>query len=174
MPIHTERRRVYHVSPMRYYMPWFIFGPMILLFLLLVFDPKNSAAGILLALIFFICALGTQWLIGRARLEVSEAGIRLIQVGYTLETSWANITHLRMDRGREGFITREPMQGKGVKRLASVSSFGLDGASLYDSQQRSLLEGHRLIPIEAFVWHIKHGALGADLERFAPHLKQNR
>jgi hypothetical protein len=42
---------------------------------------------------------------------------------------------------------------------------------IYTPSQQAALDQHRLIPIEAFAWHLRHGQLQAELERYAPHLR---
>jgi hypothetical protein len=63
------------------------------------------------------------------------------------------------------------MVGKGVARLARLRFSSMRGVPLYDAAQQELLGQGRLIPIEAFAWHLRKGRpLGADIAGFAPHL----
>jgi hypothetical protein len=117
--------------------------------------------------------MGVHWLVSRARLEVSAAGVKLRQIGYKLETAWTNVEMLRMDKGQDAFVTREPMKSRDAARLSSVRgvAFGMGRTPIYDRTARELLFQQRYIPIEAFAWHVRHGQLGEDLKRLAPHLQ---
>jgi hypothetical protein len=162
---------VYHVSPWRRWMLWLVVGP-ILLFLMIAsaFVPWQDAKVYLItAALLFLVLLPFDWLVRWTRLELSPNGVRLRQFAYTLDTAWSNIGNLSMVRGREGFVTKEPMSGKGAARLAAFR--GPAGMTLFDREQRQLVGQRRFIPIEAFAWHIRHGNLGADIARFAPDLK---
>jgi len=123
------------------------------------------------AALVFLIGLSFQIIIDRARLELSPDGARLRQTGYALKARWSDICELRLSPGREGFVTREPMQGRGAGLLASFRGVALTpGGQFYDPEQRELLSQRRFIPIEAFAWHLVHGNMGEDVARFAPHL----
>ena len=153
---------------------WFVFGPIILFFFAgaLLFPLPADRAGMLFAGVCFLAVLlFVSALVRYARLEVSETGIRLRQTGYLLEALWLDIIRLRLARGHEAFVTSKPVGGKGAGTLAAAANFTRPVVSFYDSEQRALLDEHRLIPIEAFAWHLHHGKLRGQIERFAPHLK---
>jgi hypothetical protein len=166
--------RVYHVSPWRRRLVWLVTGPMILFLLVAALTDSRVGGGramLLAAGVLLVISLLAGLVVRRARLEFSPQGVRLHQTGYTLETSWSNVAGLRLQRGSEGLITAEGMQGNGPERLASMRGIGMNGAPLYDEEQQELLAQHRFIPIEAFAWHLRHGRMRADLARFAPHLQ---
>ena len=163
--------RTYHVGPWRRWLLWFVLGPIIAGLLLL-----GAAGGweegrpfILTAGLVFLIGLPFQLIVDRARVELSPDGVCLRQTGYTLKAEWSDIVDLSLERGRQGFITREPMDGSGAARLANFRHVGLPGAPLYDEEQRRLLAERRFIPIEAFAWHLRRG-MAEDIVRFAPHL----
>lgn len=164
---------VYHIGPWRRWVPVWIFGPILLgtlgLWICLPSKDRAVAGYFLAALLPF--ALGMQWLIDRARLEISPEGVRLRQTGYRLETPWANIVDLLLEHGREGFVTREPVGGQGQELLAATAGMGVAFTPIYDDRHRALLGEHRLIPFEAFAWHLRHGPLRSEIEEYAPHLR---
>jgi hypothetical protein len=166
--------RVYHVSPWRRWLLWYVIAPIILA-LAIGGAGANSAEGralLMTAGIVVLIVFPFQLIIDWTRLELSPKRVRLRQFGYTLEAIWPEVTGLRLMRGSEGLITKTPLAGKGAMRLAAVRGFGMRGASLYDAEQQALLAERRLIPIEAFGWHLRRGTLRADITRFAPHLKE--
>ena len=121
--------------------------------------------------LMFLVVMPFDWIARWTRLELSPAGVRVRQCGYTLETSWTNVVELRLGHGREGFVTKEPMTGKGPAVLAWFRGLGVGRTRFYDDEQRVLLGQRRFIPIEAFAWYLRRGKLAADIERFAPHLR---
>lgn len=126
----------------------------------------------LIAGIFGFVALCVSLLIRRARLELSENGVRLRQSGYTLESAWPNLSEIILTRGAESFITRDPMTGKASERFATAAALGRLLVGFYDSRQLELIARHRLIPIEAFGWHLRNGRrLRSALIHFAPQLQ---
>ncbi|HEV2747584.1 MAG TPA: hypothetical protein VGW34_09840 [Allosphingosinicella sp.] len=122
------------------------------------------------AALLFLIVLPFQIIIDRTRLELSPQGARLRQAGYELAAKWSDIADIRLQRGREGLITAQPMRNGGAARLALFRGVGIPLIPLYDADQRQLLAERRLIPIEAFAWHLRHGALADDIAGFAPHL----
>ncbi len=172
-PTASGERTVYHISPLRRFCLWIVFG-----LFLLPFSPAlfmASLAEIEVGLLLCAIAGTVVWImqllfIDCVKLTLSPEGVKLKQAGYKLETSWENIVGLLLERGSEAFITGAPLTGKGASLLAWTSNVGVAGAAFYDQQQRELLQAGQLIPIEAFGWHFKHGALAADILRFAPHL----
>lgn len=168
--------RVYHVNPWRQYRVWLIFGPLILFILgVCLFAPAYDADAKLLLLLyaggFFLIPLSVTLLTRRTRLELTAHGLRLRQTGYTLETSWSNVIGLRLDSGREGFITAAAIESPRAARLASAREVKIAGLPIYDREQQTLLAEHRFIPFEAFAWHLRHGSLRSDIATLAPHLK---
>jgi hypothetical protein len=164
--------RTYHVSPWRRWSLWYVGAPMIAFLLFFAIDSGGSEGRVFLttAGIVFLIFLPFQFIVDRARLQLSPEGARLRQTGYELAAPWSEIVDLRLAPGRQGFVTREPMAGKGAAVLAMFRWAGRPVAPLYDEDQRRLLAERRLIPIEAFAWHLKHGAMRDDIIRFAPHL----
>ena len=163
---------VYHVSPWRRALLWIVLAPIIGGLLLLGTAEGGAEARpfVITAGLVLLIALPFQLIVDRTRLELSPEGLCLRQTGYRLSARWSDIVDLRLTRGREGFVTREPMVGKGAARLAAFRDVGLRGFELYDAEQQQLLAERRLIPIEAFAWHLRRGAMGRDIARFAPHL----
>ncbi len=161
------RARTYHVSPLRRWLLWLLIGPMLgfLLVMGLTSDAADRAAFFTTAGLLLLILLPFHLIVSRTRLVLSETGARLHQAGYRLEASWTDIEDLDLTPRRESFITCEPMAGKGAARLARFRT-----SPLYDDEQQRLLAEQRLIPIEAFAWHLRHGRMREDIERFAPHL----
>lgn len=166
------RDRVYRVSPWRRWVLWYTMGPILLFFLICAAVAPASAEPLLLcSALMILIAAPIEWIIRRTKLVLNAEGVVLRQAGYRLETSWANVIRLRLDRGREGFILASPLEGKGAHRLASFRGASMNGAPMYDGEQQQLLAERRFIPFEAFAWHLRRGRLRADLEDFAPHLQ---
>ncbi len=164
--------RSYRVGPVRRWILWITIGPLIglLLFLASISDPSERSALLFVAGFVFLVLLPFQFMVDHARLALSETGISLRQVGYRLESTWEEIEELRLERGREGFVTRKPIMGSGAARLARFRFATSRYVPLYDVEQQRLLGERRLIPIEAFAWHLRRGDLGDALRRFAPDL----
>lgn len=165
-------KATYHIGPWRRWGLWLVVAPMLAGLLLLGAGsaPGEARALFLAAALLFLIALPFHLVVGRARLELSEEGVRLRQAGYALAAGWGDIADVRLERGREGFVTARPMAGGGAARLARFRGVGLRSMPLYDPDQRRLLAERRLIPIEAFAWHLRRGTLARDIARFAPHL----
>lgn len=164
--------RTYHVSPRRRWLIWYVLGPIILGLLIagLAEGGDEGRALLITAGLVFVIGLPFQLIVDRARLELSPAGVRLRQAGYELRATWDDIADIRLDWGREGFVTREPMTCKGAARLAAFRFVGIPAAPFYDEEQRQLLAQRRFIPFEAFAWHLRRGAMAAEIARFAPQL----
>lgn len=164
-------RTTYHVGPWRSIWGWALFLPLSIGCALgaIFADKADEKAGLWVgALIFALIIIGLMTMIRRARLEICRDGITLRQIGYRLEASWPDVIAFRGDRGREGFITSNPVGGRGANTLAAASSLGPYG--MYDSDQIDLLDEHRLIPIDPFAWHLRHGPMRREIEEYAPHL----
>jgi tetratricopeptide (TPR) repeat protein len=172
MPLASTDRRIYRPSRLRRSLPWLFFGPLLLVLGSLA-SYEREAAGVLFGVFggLLLIALVLQWAVGRVRLELSPAGVKLSDLGGGLETPWSNVIGVRLDRGREGFITREPLLGRGASRLASVRGLAYYGEPAYDEQQRQLMGERRVIPIDVFGSHLRYGPLIADIVRFAPWLQ---
>ena len=167
----AQPKTTYHVSPWRSIWGWVLFLPFSIGCAIgaLFADKPDERAGLWVgALAFALVIVGLMTMIRRARLEIRRDGIRLRQIGYRLEASWSDVVALRVDRGREGFITSTPVGGRGANTLAAAGSVA--PYAMYDGDQLSLLDEHRLIPIEAFAWHLRHGPLRAQIGEYAPHL----
>jgi hypothetical protein len=164
--------RTYFVSPLRRWLLWLVLGPIIALLIILGVssEPADRSAMLLTAGLVFLIGLPFHFIVARTRLELGASGVRLRQTGYKLEAGWGDIEALDLTAGREGFVTRAPMAGKGAARLARFRFAGVGTAPLYDDAQQRLLGECRLIPIEAFAWHLRHGKMREDIARFAPHL----
>lgn len=168
----SKPRYVYHVSPWRRWILAWVFGPVLLGALVmgvLLPGEGRTIAGIMFVLVLAI-ALAGQWLMDRSRLVISPAGVVLRQTGCTFESSWANVAEMRLDRGLEAFITREPIDGEGLDLFAASAATG--ALPHFDQRHLTLLDEHRLIPFEAFAWHLRKGGMRAPIESYAPHLKE--
>lgn len=154
---------------------WWMFAPLLLLgFIVLIAgggDEGGRVVGVLLIGISAVVLALWHLLIRYTRLELSAEGVRLVQFGYQLSQRWDQIVGIRLDKGREGLITREPMDSDGAHRLASFRYASVKSTALYDDQQKQLLGERRLIPIEAFGWYLRNDrGLLADIVRRAPHV----
>jgi len=167
-----NRSRTYFVSPLRRWLLALVLGPIIAFLLILGVssEPAARPAFLITAALAFLIGLPFHLIVARTRLVFCPTGVQLRQTGYKLAAGWDDIEHLDLTPGREGFVTRAPMAGKGAARLARFRFAGAGGAPLYDDAQQQLLAERRLIPIEAFAWHLRHGAMREDIARFAPHL----
>ena len=164
-------RHAYHVSPLRQLIPWMLFLPLaggLAIGALLSDTPGDAAALWMGSTAFAVVLLGIFWMIRHARLDIGPDGVVLRQIGYRFETPWTNIIAMRVDRGHESFVTAQPVGGKGASTVAAAAS--ISPYALYDSEQQALIEEHRLIPFEAFAWHLRNGMLVREIRRFAPHL----
>lgn len=168
----VKRMRVYHVSPLRRWLLWILIGPMLALLvgLALASDAGERASLLATTALVFLIVLPFHFIVGRTRLALSDRGVSLKQTGYALSARWDEIEALDLTPRREGFITRGPISGPGAARLAGFRFAGTPGAPLYDEVQQGLLAERRLIPIEAFAWHLRRGRMRDDIARFAPHL----
>lgn len=177
MKIKTGKRVVFHISPWRLNVAWITFAPLIILFLVFAGNVPQSDQGekeFFWVIAGFFCVMaGCLTLVFRwARLELTAQGVRLRQVGYTLETAWSNINAIGLTRGAEFLVTAQPMTGKGCKRLAAAAQPKKVLAAMYDQGRVDLIIAHRLIPIEPFGWHLRHGSqLRSAILGFAPQLQ---
>ncbi len=169
--------RIYHISPLRRSLLAIVVGPIILVMLLFglyFFNSSEGKASLATAGLIFLIMLPFQWLLYRTKLTVSAAGVSLKQTGGTLQAPWNEIIRIRIDKGREGFVTSVPMTGSGAELFARFRGIGQRGsAATYDDEQRALLEERRFIPIEAFGWYLRRGTLFDDIVRFAPQLSKD-
>lgn len=167
-----NKEMVYHVSPLRRWLLWILIGPMLALLLALALTSDADERSSLLATtaLVFLIILPFHFIVGWTRLTLSERGVSLRQTGYALAAGWDEIEALDLTPRREGFVTRAPMTSAGAVRLAGFRFAGMPGAPLYDEVQQGLLAERRLIPIEAFAWHLRCGRMRGDIARFAPHL----
>ena len=166
-----RNRRVYHVSPWRMLLAWLPIGPLSVgcaVLALFVDAADDRAALLFLAASFGIVTLAIVAMVRRARLEITPQRICLRQIGYRFEARWSDIVAVRVGRGREGFVTVNEVEGRGATLVAASASIAPYG--LYNDDQQRLLDQHRLIPIEAFAWHLRHGPMRAEIAAFAPHL----
>jgi hypothetical protein len=110
-------------------------------------------------------------IIDLATLQLSPQGVRLRQAGYTLVAPWRTIVDIRLQPGREGFITREPIDAPGFGVLRRFRGVAVPlGVPMYDAEQQQLLSERRFIPIDAFAWHLHHGQMRGDIVCNAPQL----
>lgn len=146
-------------------------GPMVIALLLaglLSTDP--GARGMLVAAAVQIpFLLWWHWYTGRLRIELSAQGITHRQGGaLVLHAPWSIVERIRIDRGHEGIIVQQPMEGRAADRLASIRGLWMYGQPYYDDEQRRLMGERRLIPLDPFGYLLRNGKLLEDLEEFAP------
>ena len=110
------------------------------------------------------------WALRSVKLTLTPDGIELRHAGGTLETTWENVEAMHLAPGGEGFILREPIQGRAAARYATASQLVVQGAPLYEPYRRNLLAERRFIPIEPFGYWLAHGDLRHTIERFVPGL----
>ena len=134
-------------------------------------EPAAQNAFLLTALFVLGCACLLYLLLRFPRLELSERGIKLYQIGYTLETAWDNVAALYDVAGAEGLVLHRPMPCRGASVLRAFRKTGTGaGLRFYNVDQVQLLADRRFIPIEAFAYWLKHGGLRDDLVCRAPSL----
>jgi hypothetical protein len=107
------------------------------------------------------------WFVRKSRLEISPQGVCLREVGSELKIAWSEIIGLRMERGHEGFITAQRMEGRGTERLGASAG----PMQMHDARDMQLLGERRFIPIKAYAFHLRRGDLRDVILGYAPHLK---
>lgn len=162
--------RVYHISIWRYLVMWWFLGPFLLIGLAIMTfaEPASRGAGGILVLLMMPFLLGWHWLARRTKLIISRQGLRTSEVGGGMEIPWTSITGFRGARGHEGFVTAEPIAGKGADNLAMSAS----AYSGFDEADLRLVAERRFVPMRAFACHLRHGDLRALIGEYAPHLKE--
>lgn len=165
--------RVYHLNIWRYLVMWWMLGPFVLLGLgIFVFAEENTrGAGLAIVLLMAPFLLLWHWLTRRARLEISPRGARVKDATYDLEAPWAGIVGVHLAPDHEGFITAEPLTGKGAERLAGVSGFGYGGVGFYDEVEARHMAEKRFLPLRPYGWALRKGDLAEQIARHAPHLE---
>ncbi len=111
--------------------------------------------------IFFLALTAALYLILRhTRLALSDEGIKLFQLGYTLETEWDNVAYL-YDKGfgSQGLVLYRPMDCPGAGALGRFRHTQVEGVNLYTDEQIQLIAERRFIPIDAFAYWLKRGQL---------------
>jgi hypothetical protein len=164
-------RYFYHVGPWRRAMPWMIFGPFLLgpaALIIFASTPNDRGAGWLILALMAPITLGVHAMVSYARLELSAEGVRLRQIGMKLAASWSEIEGLRLEPGREGFVTHHAISGSGAGSLSATRGAGYYGNPIYNAEQRALMAQRRWIPIDPFSWHLQRGTLRQDLATLAP------
>jgi hypothetical protein len=175
------QKRTYYISPLRLYLaPGILAGLAILIFTLAGFgllNPDERKPSVIIGFVFLALAALIYLLVRRTRVQLSADGIKLYQTGYRLETDWDNIASFHDEPGAEGLVLHRPMDCPGARTLAAfrnVSTPGGDfseGANFYSDDQIQLIAEHRFIPIAAFAYWLKKGALRDDLIQRAPALR---
>jgi len=168
-------KTIFHVGPWRYRWVPIVFGPAAFLATAAAIEAAGTpdCAPLLgVAAALAVLGVGLYAMIRAATLTTSGDGIVLVQIGYRLEATWPDVVGVRLDRGSEGLVLGVEAGGKGAALLAwsgrALPTIGL--GDYYDAEQQALLDAHRLIPIEAFAWHLRHGTLRSQIEQHAPHL----
>jgi hypothetical protein len=165
---------VYHVSPLRqmlFLLPWGLIAIPMLIAGIVAKEPALFVVVLLISLIWSPLAYAVCIY---TRLIISADGVDLRQLGYRLQSTWDNIDSLDRTPGLEGFVLREPLQGRGALRLASASGLQLvvGGASMpgYTGGRQDLVAQSRFIPIEPFAHWLKKGDLASVIAQHAPRL----
>ena len=169
----AQAATVYRISPLRFWLPTGFFIALGALLLVSAgfssAEPDSQRAFFLTGLFLFGCAGVLYVLLRYSRLELSERGVKVYQIGYTLETAWDNVAALYDVAGAEGLVLHQPMQCRGASVLRAFRKTGARaGLRLYNDEQVLLLAERRFIPIEAFAYWLKHGRLRDDVVRHAP------
>ena len=134
-------------------------------------EPEERNALALTATFILACACLLYLVLRFSRLELSETGIKLYQIGYTLETAWDNVAALYDVGGAEGLVLHRPMRCRGASVLRGFRNTSIGGGlRFYNVEQVELLADRRFIPIEAFAHWLKRGRLRHDLVCRAPSL----
>src|SRR5688572_27192866 len=123
----AETATVYHISPLRFWLPtgFFIaFGVLLLVCAgVSSAEPDQRAFG-LTGLFLFGCAGVLYVLLRYTRLELSVSGVKVYQFGYTLETEWDNVAALYDVGSAEGLVLHRPMQCGGASVLRAFRNTG--------------------------------------------------
>ena len=175
----AAKRTVYYISPLRL---WLAVGPLLVIAVLMLVgaafvsgDPAEQGGLILGGGMLLLCSLFVVVLVRYSRLTLSEDGIRLRQIGYTLATDWQNVSRLYDLPGAQGLVLHRPMTSRGASVLRAFRNtrFGIGRLRFYNQEQAQLLAERRFIPIEAFEYWLKHGRLREDLLRHVPSLTES-
>lgn len=180
MSAEQPSRSVYRISPIRL---WSAPG-MLIAFALLMFlstirfgfdDPTFWSVTLPMVLILLGFAAVSFFATLYSRLVISADGVELYQLGYHLSAPWNNVEAILEQPGHKkpGFVLREPLTGKAVKRLyrsARKMSSGATSARfrMFKDEQLDLLWEGRLIPIDAWAYLLKRGILQDHLTTYAP------
>ncbi|MCA9179313.1 MAG: hypothetical protein KDB14_32870 [Planctomycetales bacterium] len=159
--------KTYHVSLFRqavFYVMWATFAGPCLVGGTLAKHEGVLVVGIFISILFAPVFVLVSWLV---RLNLSEEGVDLKQLGYSLSTPWSNVVEFDATRGREGFVLREAMECKGAYKLANVvgRSVGVNNP-IYRGGRPDLVAQRRFIPIEPFGFWIRHGTLRDVIQQF--------
>lgn len=135
--------------------------------------PDEAAIGLRVAGVLTVI-FGALFYFGvwRSRLELDAHGITHHQLGYSLHSSWGNVTRLSREPGREGLYLAEPASSSRLLRGSTrlVQRLGRPvGAEAVLGDADALAQG-RFIALMPFSNHLRGGSLLRDLQRWAPHL----
>jgi hypothetical protein len=174
VPASAPFRHTYHLNPLRLAVMPVLWGALTGLFLVLwLLEPSSSPdrslyltlAGILSAILLPFVAVGWQ-----SRLVLTHEGIAHHQLGYTVRSSWQNLTHLSLEPRAEGlYLAESGTRSKLLRAAASAAAPTLASARSVVGDVHALREG-RFIFLAPFMSHWKRGPLRDDVMRCAPHL----
>jgi hypothetical protein len=167
-------RHVYHLNPWRLWPLPILCGLLLGLFFLL---GVTSSAGsedrrvyLTLAMVLTLLFSPFAALLWQSRLVLTAQGIAHHQFGYTVRSSWQNLSTLSLQRGAEALYLTQPGTKSALLELASRGvDAAMPGAEGVFGDPRALGQG-RLIYLKPFMWHYRRGPLCEDLLRCAPHL----
>ncbi len=118
------------------------------------------------ALFLFYCAY-------YPRLTVTPEGLNLrgiLGLRSSVFVPWQSIERLRLTPGSEGLLLAEPLTDKSAERWKDWSGTAMNGAPIYDAEQRASIASARYVPFQAFAYWLEHGTLMEEFRRFAPAL----
>lgn len=158
----------YRLRGWRRWLMWAMFAPMLGGGLVLLALGGDGAIGGAVLTVVAGSVLGAwEWLWRRTLLELSADGLRLRQLGYTLEAPWSDVAGFHAAAMAQGFVLAQPIDTPGARRLAAAAAY----AGPQDPQRSRWIGERRYIPVDAFAWHLHHGTLVAEVAARAPHLE---
>lgn len=172
-PAATDFRHTYHLNPGRLLFLPIAWGVIVASLLALGGESDGGSES---RLIRVTCLTGTLivlpfcFVIWQSRLVLTPTGIAHHQLGYTVDSTWANLDALKLSRGSEALYLREPgTRSTLLRRSTKLIGRSARGAHGVIGDPGALAEG-RLIFLAPFMRHWERGPLREDLLRCAPHL----
>jgi hypothetical protein len=143
----------------RPFVHWVSLSPMLFLFaagvLILATGGSGELGGVFIGLAVVLTLLIYLPFVFRIRLHLTPQGVCARAPLCHLETPWSNIERLYRCGKQAGFVTREPLTGKGPARLADTR----DSYTYCDPSEAEWIRLHRYIPLRGFEHAVKSGAV---------------